>query len=155
MINNNHYVSAYGITHRLLFIQVAEALQCKWDKGWIDQKVKTYCSYIYWEALFNSKCEFLKEFDDLFLEQVFLCGYEGFMEFMTRRWMEHVLSIQTNDGCFGIFLKRGFRKIELRRKKREANLMKFGCLDHTTGLGAAVLSLFLRFLDNKPNSVSL
>lgn len=113
----------------------------------------------------------MKELDDLFLEQgmtrnfknlittkqflVLLCGYEGFMEFMPRKWMEHVLSIQTNDGCFGIFLKQNSQKNELRRKKREANLMKYGCLDHTTGLGAAVLSLFLRLLDERPNIISL
>lgn len=79
-----------------------------------------------------------------------LCGYEGFMEFLSKKLLNHVFSIQSDHGCFGApnFQSPGDQKNKITRK-REANEIKNQCLDHTTGLGAAVLSLFLNFFVEK------
>ncbi|KAB0795055.1 hypothetical protein PPYR_00635 [Photinus pyralis] len=129
----------YGITHKILLLQVAKALGCKWNTN---PPIINYCSHILWEVRQNANCGFIGQLDDLFLEQVLLCGSEGFLEFFEVRWVEHVLSLQSRFGCFGILENEGV----VVRKKREANAIKFGCTDHTTGLAAAALSLFLRIL---------
>ena len=81
-------------------------------------------------------------FRDLFMEQVFLCAYIGFNEFVENQiWMAKIGSWQNKKGCYKYFDdeitvgKDSFEEI---------------CSSHMTGLGAAVLGLFSRveFLNN-------
>lgn len=71
---------------------------------------------------------------------VTLCGLEGFKEFMQVNILDAAMTLQHNNGCYG-FIPDG----TLQRKKRETNVIAGGCLDHTTGLGASVLGLFLKY----------
>lgn len=54
--------------------------------------------------------------------------------------MKHVMKMQAENGCF----KNQFSPSH--RQKRKANLDKEGCVDHTNGLGASTLSIYLRYL---------
>ncbi|KAK5641239.1 hypothetical protein RI129_009786 [Pyrocoelia pectoralis] len=129
----------YGLTHKVLLLQVAKALGCKWNTT---PKITKYCSHVLWEVRQDSNCGFIETLDDLFIEQILLCGSEGFLEFFQPSWIEHVLRLQSQFGCFGTLAD----ETEMVRTKREANYIKFGCTDHATGLAAATLSLFLRIL---------
>ncbi|GJQ73453.1 putative UPF0764 protein C16orf89 homolog [Trypoxylus dichotomus] len=129
---------AYGATHSLLYLQIARSQECRFNRVYFGRKMHVYCSYIYWEALKNQEFGFLVELDDLLLEQVTLCGYEGFIEVLTDPFIEHILSLQAKSGCFKL-------NQENTREKRESNLLDHGCADHTTGLGVSALSVILRY----------
>lgn len=71
-----------------------------------------------------------------------LCGLEGFEEFMQDNILEAAMSLQQDDGCYGAVA-------DGLRVKREANVIDENCVDHTTGLGASTLSLFLKYYSQK------
>ncbi|KAK4874235.1 hypothetical protein RN001_013595 [Aquatica leii] len=139
-LSGNKFLPGYGLTHKLLLVQTIRARKCKWDAFKIHRRVVEFCSKIHRETVKIQNCKYVSFLDDLFIEQIVMCGYEGFEEFMTTEWMEHVLKIQSPHGCFGTSTSSSVFE------KREANLIKHNCIDHTSGLGAAALSLFLRFL---------
>lgn len=60
---------------------------------------------------------------------------EGFEQFMHNNFLDAALLLQHDEGCYGF----------VSRTKRTANIIGGGCVDHTTGLGASVLSLFLKY----------
>lgn len=80
-----------------------------------------------------------------------LCGYEGFAEFLAPEYVEHVLDAQTAHGCYGIPALQRSGSVEAARVRRSANLITYGCNDHTTGLGASTLALALRFQKMQQN----
>ncbi|KAF5287517.1 hypothetical protein FQA39_LY04145 [Lamprigera yunnana] len=135
-MNTEKYYPSYSITHKLLLLQIGQAFNCKWDKMHASERIKKYCSSILCETRMNEKCGYVEALDDLLLEQIALCGYEGFEEFMSSNWIEHTLEIQSKYGCFGAEKIKGHG-----RPKRNANSIKYNCVDHTTGLGATVLSV--------------
>lgn len=55
--------------------------------------------------------------------------------------------MQEPEGCYKATenLEDSFENISNVRKKRTANIIEFGCIDHTTGLGASTLSAFLNY----------
>nr|KAG5700889.1 hypothetical protein BaRGS_012296 [Batillaria attramentaria] len=61
-------------------------------------------------------------YQDLFLEQQFVCPNLGFFEFLKKEYLDQILSWQYPSGCFG------------------------GCLAHKTGVAAGALVMYLRFL---------
>lgn len=65
---------------------------------------------------------------------------EGFAEFMKKNWAFEILNMQEDEGCY-----KATDKLEEARKKRTANIIEFGCTDHTTGLAASALSAFLNY----------
>lgn len=68
---------------------------------------------------------------------------EGFTEFINDELLSLIISYQTQEGCFGVPYKR-------RRNKRESNYYNgSGCNDHSTGLGASSLALYLRYFFNE------
>ncbi|KAF5277225.1 hypothetical protein FQR65_LT03931 [Abscondita terminalis] len=139
-VDSNIVLPGYGITHQLLLVQSIRALKCDWNLAWIQKRIENFCSRIYRESTKIQNCGYIPALDDLFMEEVVLCGFEGFAEFLSREWMEHILRVKSSYGCYGTFTSASVFE------KREANLIKHNCIDHTTGLGAAALSLFLRFL---------
>ncbi|XP_018322671.1 UPF0764 protein C16orf89 homolog [Agrilus planipennis] len=140
---NKSINNGYGILHRLLFIQITQSRKCP-DKNKWNGKIVELCSTSFLEADQNSKYGFIDILDDLFLEQVLLCGQEGFTEFFNDRWIQHVLKIQKENGCFSS--NQDSTNIVVHRKRRNSNQISIECTDHTTGLAAAVLSLILRYL---------
>lgn len=56
--------------------------------------------------------------------------------------LQAAISLQQNDGCYGAVA-------DGLRVKREANVIGENCVDHTTGLGASTLSLFLKYHSQK------
>lgn len=64
----------------------------------------------------------------------------GFSEFFNKPFMDHVLAIENERGCFNPDVN------QKRRQKRKANIDDEGCINHTNGLGLSTLSLYLRYL---------
>nr|XP_023023504.1 UPF0764 protein C16orf89 homolog [Leptinotarsa decemlineata] len=138
----DRFSSGYILTHKLLLLQLAKARKCIINKEVYDQETKLLCSLIYAE-IYNG--DYFKELDetfDLFLEEIVVCGYEGYTEFFQTKWLYYILDSQRNSGCFAAILT-DKRKSKI---KRNINVFEDGCADHTTGLGMAALSLYYNFI---------
>ncbi|KAG5874149.1 hypothetical protein JTB14_029459 [Gonioctena quinquepunctata] len=138
----NELASGYILTHKLLLLQLAKARQCIMNQEVYDQQKKLLCSFIYAEVSNGDYYNELDDIFDLFLEEIVLCGYEGYAEFFRNEWLYFILKSQRNTGCFPAVL-RDKRKSKI---KRNINIFEDGCADHTTGLGAAALALYYNFI---------
>lgn len=109
---------------RLLY-HLLDHVTCKSHKI---AEISRICSRIYHESVFiSSKTSLVPELKDLFMEQIFLCSFAGFGEFLNNDWIEKILSWQKRSGCFSY-----------------DNVM---CSSHMNGLAAASFALFARKLD--------
>lgn len=114
----------YSATHKLLYHLIRHHECRNTDFYEISQKL---CSRIHFEMMFTSAyLDF--EFKDLFMEQLFLCTFVGFDDFMRNDWISKVLKWQLNSGCFSYDTS--------------------SCSTHMNGLGIAALSFFGYELDN-------
>ncbi|GLV32941.1 uncharacterized protein CBL_08997 [Carabus blaptoides fortunei] len=132
----------YPLTHRLLYMQSFRALNCFTRKEEFNTLKQMLCSRIYQEFRTLESLD-LEITRDLYLEQLVLCGLEGYAEFLHRHARTSILEWQNSVGCYG-------RTVELlaarERTKRATVLMSHGCDSHMTGLGIAALALNLRYL---------
>ncbi|XP_015127886.1 UPF0764 protein C16orf89 homolog [Diachasma alloeum] len=130
----------YAMTHRLLIIQVANALTCDQHPS-MDSKplIEEFCRNIYQDLLDLEASGFPGVGVDLAIEQIFLCGMEGYSEFVTSHYKNLLLGLPNFLGCYSA---RGYPRYY--RTKRSSNPMDYGCDNHTSGVAAAALSLLLR-----------
>ncbi|KAJ8948441.1 hypothetical protein NQ318_007964, partial [Aromia moschata] len=144
---NNEPASGYTLTHELLLIQLAKARKCITNENEYVARTKHFCELIYAEVFNGDYFDILDEIFDLFLEessilQLFFCGYEGYTDFFKHKWLFYILKSQKPNGCFSAILEDNLKT----RIKRDTNIFEDGCADHTTGLGAAVLSLYYNYI---------
>ncbi|CAH1116875.1 unnamed protein product [Phaedon cochleariae] len=142
MLDWHRVDTGYLLTHRLLYLQIKKLQGCTFpgDPSSTEKYIKKFCSYIFKEARTNQMLGF--PYHDIFLEQVVLCGMEGYEEFLNDTWLSELLHWQNPHGCFASIAKDRIRN----KTKRTSTTIDHGCSDHSTGLGAAVLALFLRYL---------
>ncbi|XP_058810643.1 UPF0764 protein C16orf89 homolog [Phymastichus coffea] len=82
---------------------------------------------------------------DLASEQILLCGMEGYADFLSNHYENLIMNWQHPSGCYsGLRYSPHFQQSFKMRKRRSGNFTDFGCVNHATGLGAAVLALFIR-----------
>lgn len=94
------------------------------------------------EANFFSK-QSSPRYHDLFMEQIALCGMEGFREdFCKKEWTLQIINWQNDDGCWRL-TENG------KRTKRQERLLKNGCLAHRTAVALSSLTQLLRHLLEK------
>ncbi|XP_066137642.1 UPF0764 protein C16orf89 homolog [Euwallacea fornicatus] len=89
----------YFLTHKLLILETAKARKCLLDKQLYDLMIFDICSTIMSEISQNYY-QNLNEYFDLFLEQVLLCGYAGFTDFIQSDWLYRISKSQRVTGCF-------------------------------------------------------
>ncbi|KAK3608649.1 hypothetical protein CHS0354_042657 [Potamilus streckersoni] len=106
----------YGLTHQILWTMLAEKAGCF---EILDQMLRQYnssismmqqelCSNNYiqmTEAVKKLRGKIIPRFQDLFLEQLFICPSIGFYEFLDLKILPQILSWQKKSGCFGIMPK--------------------------------------------------
>ncbi|XP_076452208.1 UPF0764 protein C16orf89 homolog [Babylonia areolata] len=170
----------YSITHQLLYFSFIEKQGCTQRveasmKAKVADTQERMCGSIYNEAASEVKDEKVDDvFQDLFLEQVLVCGTLGFENFMRSDWMRMVLTWQKPTGCFSednpLILQTVGRLVEAQEKERQLmedlkmesamieqqhhngrkllreRVMHDGCLSHKTGLGVGTLGLYARYL---------
>ncbi|CAH0563351.1 unnamed protein product [Brassicogethes aeneus] len=128
--------TGYLLTHRLLYMQLLQLIDCQIPNISIEGYIRGFCSLIYKELKTSAHLNY--PYHDKFLEQILLCGQEGFAEILKPHWLSEILTWQQPQGCF--------KSITSTRMTRSSNVIAFGCSDHSTGLGSGVLALYLRFL---------
>ncbi|XP_074034679.1 UPF0764 protein C16orf89 homolog isoform X2 [Leptinotarsa decemlineata] len=134
--------TGYLLTHRLLYLQIQRLQGCKIPDEYrstsFNDYTEKFCSYIYKEAKTNEYLGY--PYHDIFMEQVVLCGMEGYSEFISEEWISEVIRWQNPHGCY--------ESIAKNKSKRTSTLIDYGCSDHSTGLGAAALALYYRYFHN-------
>ncbi|XP_012063458.1 PREDICTED: UPF0764 protein C16orf89 homolog [Atta cephalotes] len=143
--------TGYPLTHRLLIVQVAKVLGCKEviDKtASLSSLVSTYCTRIFQNLINLEAWNFPNVTRDLMLEQVVLCGMEGYYEFVDKHYEDIILSWSHWSGCFGVIELSNEHQIT----RRSSSIIDFGCDNHTTSLAAASLAVFIR--ENIENALS-
>ncbi|XP_071081492.1 uncharacterized protein [Haliotis cracherodii] len=107
-------LTEYGLTHQILWTMVAEKAGCLQEmkniiqgQGYPDVETLQleFCTNNYYEMLavvhIYMKGVIRTEYQDLFLEQQFVCPNIGFYEHLTHDYLQQVLSWQMESGCFG------------------------------------------------------
>ncbi|XP_011164550.1 uncharacterized protein LOC105199243 [Solenopsis invicta] len=131
--------TGYPLLHRLLIVQVAKALHCK-EAEQLSSLIPEYCAKIYRDLVNLELWNFPVVTRDLMMEQVVLCGNEGYLEFVDEYYENAILNWAHWSGCFGVFRYTDVHKIT----RRSSSTIDYGCESHTTGLAAATLSVFIR-----------
>ncbi|XP_020300288.1 UPF0764 protein C16orf89 homolog isoform X2 [Pseudomyrmex gracilis] len=132
--------TGYSLTHRLLMIQIARAFGCREDiPVTFSYLIPAYCARIFQHFVSLEALNFPRITRDLVIEQILLCGMEGYYEFVNKRYKDLILSWQDQAGCFSLRYDE-----EHKISRRAASIIDFGCNNHMTGLAAGVLGLFIR-----------
>ncbi|ESO83508.1 hypothetical protein LOTGIDRAFT_169202 [Lottia gigantea] len=108
-------LTEYGITHQLLWTMLAEKAGCLQELGSLLGSAKeTSVSKMQTEFCTNNFYEMAAvvhiymqgtitgDYQDLFLEQQFVCPSLGFYEFLKKEYLDQILSWQFESGCFAI-----------------------------------------------------
>ncbi|XP_064613466.1 UPF0764 protein C16orf89 homolog [Liolophura sinensis] len=175
--------TGYTLTHQLLYFILGHKMDCERElQDVAGQEVDIadiearMCEEIYQDAL-----QLIQDGDvpsgdqDLFMEQISLCGVLGFQNFMRSDWMKMVLKWPSSEGCFTLqltpqqenvarqmrSLMSGLKKkVDRQRAERSCDQpnpptgrkllrefpMRDGCMAHKSGLGFSTLATYLRHL---------
>ncbi|KAL2100614.1 hypothetical protein ACEWY4_002375 [Coilia grayii] len=153
----------YSLSHQLLYFMIGELNGCsKMLKGEmrpsrVNMTVQHY-KRIFCSNMMKSNQEIFKngftgQTQDIFMENILLCGLAGFSDFYNLDWLEHILLWQDpEDGCFGkeYDFSFGFPEEHLqpqphRRVKRREKKLRDGCSSHMTGVAVSALGGYLNF----------
>lgn len=149
----------YVLTHQALYFMLGEQRGCFKalpNEVTIPKLQETYdriCSNIYNQlVVIEEQIHPTKRIDaDLMMEQCVVCGLMGYNEFLTPQRLRRVLKWQRSSGCYGDIndetnLTRQGKSRKTMRKLLTTKDLPDGCESHITGVGTALLSIYLRFL---------
>ncbi|XP_002741761.1 UPF0764 protein C16orf89 homolog [Saccoglossus kowalevskii] len=147
----------YILTHQVLYFSLAEQVYCTESmnqmaaqngRGDILQIQHELCSSMLKEVHKIILLGIPLHLQDLFMEQLFICGSLGYIDFIKLNWLKRMLSWQFSNGCFGEKLSSEVKKD---RKLLRTKELKDGCESHMTSVAGAALIVYLRyFIDPGP-----
>ncbi|XP_046521328.1 UPF0764 protein C16orf89 homolog isoform X2 [Equus quagga] len=152
--------SGYCLSHQLLFFLLARMKGCM--EGLFCQTqlyMNLFCANM---MDLNQRAEaigYAYSTQDIFMENIMLCGIAGFSDFYKLRWLEVILAWQKpREGCFGTPDAEDeelLRAVEhqqhfLTRVKRREKQFTDGCSSHNTAMAVAALGGFLYALAEYP-----
>ncbi|XP_055678366.1 UPF0764 protein C16orf89-like [Lutzomyia longipalpis] len=128
VMSPNEEAFGYHQTHKLLFYMVLSRQRgCNFNPFNTQKIIRKLCTKILTEVLTIAHQGFPENFRDLAMEQIFLCSFEDFPDFLKPRWIAEISSWQDESGCFTLC---------------ESSRKCCSCSDHMTGVGAALLATF-------------
>ncbi|KAK0168163.1 hypothetical protein PV327_001991 [Microctonus hyperodae] len=143
MLIRNDNSRGYPLAHRLLFVKTALAVNCKENpRTNLSNLIEDYCREIFQNLIDLENFNFPSISQDLAMEQIVLCGMEGYLEFINGHYADLITSWRNQYGCYSA-LNINQRKGKVRYKK-STNPMDYGCDSHACGVAAAALSLLIR-----------
>ncbi|XP_035387774.1 UPF0764 protein C16orf89 homolog isoform X2 [Electrophorus electricus] len=151
----------YSLSHQLLYFMIGKMKGCsRMLKGdmrlsriniTVEHYQRIYCSNMMkgnQEIVSNG---FSAQIQDIFIENILLCGLAGFSDFYKPDWLQHILAWQDkNLGCFGkdedySEMFEEFLDTPHKRVKRREKTLKDGCSSHMTGVAMSALGGYLNF----------
>ncbi|XP_066592462.1 UPF0764 protein C16orf89 homolog [Prorops nasuta] len=140
LTSNEHEARGYPLTHRLLTLQLARTLGFKEDLVQTFEKTaEKLCKAIHQDLIDIKITNFQYNTRDLAMEQILLCGMEGFLEFTNKLYEDLILNWPHEEGCFS-----SFHFPSPLRKRRSSEMTDYGCDNHATGMAVATLSFLIR-----------
>ncbi|XP_076442852.1 uncharacterized protein LOC143281524 [Babylonia areolata] len=107
-------LTEYSITHQILWTALAEMVGCGAEMNALLKKLgfrsadhmqEEFCTNIYYEMLavvhVYMSGTVKDSYQDIFMEQQFVCPSIGFYEFLKKKYLDQILSWQLPSGCFG------------------------------------------------------
>ncbi|CAL8071208.1 unnamed protein product [Calicophoron daubneyi] len=150
----------YELLHQALYMVVVGELGCVpfLDRELIDREVtvntirQVLCSWVFSE--FNSLRglpDLTAAERDLLLEQIFVCGELGALQFISLELLDRIISWQLDSGCFGPGNAPNISELDMMasrsggvRKLLTEKPLPGGCLSHFTSVAAAAFAIYLR-----------
>ncbi|EEB16427.1 hypothetical protein Phum_PHUM422820 [Pediculus humanus corporis] len=116
-----------------------------------DCNISNYCWYSEMNRRHHSGKELFKKnyfpmAQDIFLEQIALCGYEGYVEFASDNWRKIIRNWQKENGCFGeemFSIDCSNSDYSYNRNKKTDSVVN-KCHTHVTAVALAAMSFHLR-----------
>ncbi|KAI7803726.1 UPF0764 protein C16orf89 homolog [Triplophysa rosa] len=151
----------YSLSHQLLYFMIGTMKGCsRMLKGdmrlsrvniTVDHYKRIFCSNMIKSNQESFKNGLTSQMQDLFLENILLCGLVGFSDFYKLEWLQSILIWQDQEvGCFGkeddiaqIFEE--FLDAPHKRVKRREKTLNDGCSSHMTGVTVSALGGFLNY----------
>ncbi|KAL1402730.1 hypothetical protein pipiens_005945 [Culex pipiens pipiens] len=129
----------YHLTHKLLFYLILGKQRfSNIEEDYVANAKGRLCEQILRESRLIAELNFPEMFRDLFMEQVFLCSYAGFVEFRNQSWISEVVGWQNANGCFKYYYQDGVEQYD------GDSAIRAVCSTHMSGVGAALLGLFAK-----------
>ncbi|XP_010902832.1 UPF0764 protein C16orf89 homolog [Esox lucius] len=136
----------YSLSHQLLYFMIGANRGCSaMLKGDIRasrsnlterQYQRIFCSNMMKGNMDIVQKSFSGNTQDIFIENILLCGLAGFSDFFKVDWLQHILRLQDQDvGCFKL----------RRRVKRRERILNDGCSSHLTGVSVGALGGYLNY----------
>ncbi|GAB1607016.1 uncharacterized protein LOC115217506, partial [Argonauta hians] len=147
--------SGYSLSHELFYLQIGQQAGCtkalaakavRFNKFPLDTLSGSFCSSMWLEANNQSRHGYSPASNDLFMEQIGLCGMQGYYQFAEAAWLKHILSWQSQDGCYRGWPLEFITQDQHSRQKREEKILDDGCMCHRTTVASIALSQFTRYL---------
>ncbi|XP_065129818.2 UPF0764 protein C16orf89 homolog [Paramisgurnus dabryanus] len=151
----------YSLSHQLLYFMIGTMKGCsRMLKGdmrlsrvniTVEHYKRIFCSNMIQSNQDMFKNGLTGQMQDIFLENILLCGLEGFSDFYKLDWLQSIITWQDNEvGCFGkeddlaqIFEE--FLDAPHKRVKRREKTLNDGCSSHMTGVAVSALGGFLNY----------
>ncbi|MEE6498457.1 hypothetical protein FKM82_003108 [Ascaphus truei] len=142
----------YLLSHQLLYFIVGKMKGCTRNLFTQDAPYYTnmFCANMMKKNVEIEYNGFPKLQQDLFMENIMLCGLSGFLDFYKLRWMNEIISWQdSTSGCFDIaenFTTSSViekEKQSPKRVKRREKKVSERCLCHKTSVAVGALGGFL------------
>ncbi|XP_075175840.1 UPF0764 protein C16orf89 homolog [Anomaloglossus baeobatrachus] len=141
---NHKGCTGYSLSHQLLYIIVGKMKRCRND---LFVKDFGYYTNVFCSNMMKSNIEiqhsgFPLHSQDLFMENIMLCGLCGYSDFYKQEWMNKIISWQDPIiGCFGN-IENAINHSPKRVKRRERIFLDV-CLSHKTAVAVGALGGFL------------
>uniref|UniRef100_A0A8B9JNQ4 Uncharacterized protein n=1 Tax=Astyanax mexicanus TaxID=7994 RepID=A0A8B9JNQ4_ASTMX len=117
----------------------------------VEHYQRIFCSNMMKSNLDSISNGITGQIQDIFIENILLCGLAGFSDFYKADWLQHILQWQDRElGCFGkdehcSQMFEEFLDIPHKRVKRREKTLKDGCSSHMTGVAVSTLGGYLNF----------
>ncbi|XP_053507743.1 UPF0764 protein C16orf89 homolog [Ictalurus furcatus] len=151
----------YSLSHQLLYFMIGTMKGCtRMLKGevrlsqvniTVEHYQRIFCSNMMKSNQEISIKGITEQTQDIFIENILLCGLAGFSDFYKATWLQHILAWQDKKlGCFGkdeddSQMFEEYLDAVHRRVKRREKTLKDGCSSHTTGVAMSALGGYLNF----------
>ncbi|XP_056609238.1 UPF0764 protein C16orf89 homolog isoform X2 [Triplophysa dalaica] len=151
----------YSLSHQLLYFMIGTLKGCsRMLKGdmrlsrvniTVNHYRRIFCSNMIKSNQESFKNGLTSQMQDIFIENILLCGLVGFSDFYKLEWLQSILILQDQEvGCFGkeddisqIFEE--FLDVPHKRVKRREKTLDDGCSSHMTGVAVSALGGFLNY----------
>ncbi|BES98525.1 chromosome 16 open reading frame 89 [Nesidiocoris tenuis] len=117
----------YTLLHQGIYFTIKAHL--KFDEVTAQEEIRRICAQMLAENRQIRRMGFPTTLQDLFVEQVAVCGVNKFGEFLTDGTVRMIQSLQTSRGCFAL-IEKGKR-------------LSIDCYNHLSSVAAAAIATFL------------